>query len=310
MRQVVTVIPENPPGLFILSIRAFFPSGTVNPTLHVDSIEPDPKVKCTYHGKPAPRDYPSSEVSLTCTKPVNESVSLAVNTNAGTNFGAGGERITIPAQRNLQDATNDRVTQLEARFEALSRAAPPIGTIEAYAGDLDHNPAAEPALEGAGWLPCDGRELSISDAKYTNLYKAIGKSWGGGTNTFNIPDLRGLFLRGLDHEIGRDAVRGSRKANRPGGNTGDLVGTIEPDEVGPHSHPIDDPGHGHDIQKGVLADGSGGYGSGGGGGGSDIHDRHSQPIVLNAYTNITVQSNSGLETRPKNASVNYIIRFN
>jgi microcystin-dependent protein len=179
--------------------------------------------------------------------------------------------------------------------------------MESYGGDLVHDPAAESRLEASGWLPCDGRSLSISDEKYSNLYKAIGKSWGGGSNTFNLPDLRGLFLRGLDDGAGRDT--GPRTRNLPGGNEGTLVGTVESDEIGQHNHPVNDPGHGHDIQRGVLAEGPGGYGSGGGGGGSDIHDRHSQPIVLTSPTGISIGNNSGHETRPKNAAVNYIIRY-
>jgi microcystin-dependent protein len=42
----------------------------------------------------------------------------------------------------------------------------------------------------AGWAPCDGRLLQISD--YDALFKVIGTSYGGdGTATFALPDLRG-----------------------------------------------------------------------------------------------------------------------
>lgn len=41
-----------------------------------------------------------------------------------------------------------------------------------------------------GWLPCDGR--AISRVTYSDLFNAIGSSYGGGdgVNTFNIPDMR------------------------------------------------------------------------------------------------------------------------
>jgi microcystin-dependent protein len=39
-----------------------------------------------------------------------------------------------------------------------------------------------------GWLPCDGRELPI-EAPYLELYAAIGKTWGGGAETFALPNL-------------------------------------------------------------------------------------------------------------------------
>ncbi|MBD9362471.1 phage tail protein [Methylomonas fluvii] len=41
-----------------------------------------------------------------------------------------------------------------------------------------------------GWLPCDGRLLSISS--YEVLYSLLGTAFGGdGRTTFGIPDLRG-----------------------------------------------------------------------------------------------------------------------
>lgn len=47
-----------------------------------------------------------------------------------------------------------------------------------------------------GWLFCDGS--AISRTTYANLYSVIGSTYGVGNNstTFNIPDLRGQFLRG------------------------------------------------------------------------------------------------------------------
>lgn len=44
-----------------------------------------------------------------------------------------------------------------------------------------------------GWMPCDGRELSMS--QYSNLFGAIGTAYGGnGTTTFCLPDLRDNVL--------------------------------------------------------------------------------------------------------------------
>lgn len=42
----------------------------------------------------------------------------------------------------------------------------------------------------AGFLPCDGRSLRVSE--YQMLYSLIGTTYGGdGTSTFKLPDLRG-----------------------------------------------------------------------------------------------------------------------
>jgi hypothetical protein len=61
-----------------------------------------------------------------------------------------------------------------------------------------------------GWLECDGRILSIND--YKVLYDVIGQNYKtlNNFNTisgFQIPDLRGEFVRGWDHAKGVDAGR-------------------------------------------------------------------------------------------------------
>ena len=62
----------------------------------------------------------------------------------------------------------------------------PIGSILPYGGTTAPN----------GWFLCQGQALSRTE--YSDLFKAIGTSFGAGdsSTTFNIPDLRGEFLRG------------------------------------------------------------------------------------------------------------------
>jgi microcystin-dependent protein len=52
------------------------------------------------------------------------------------------------------------------------------------------NPFAGPTAP-AGWLICDGAE--VSRAEYPALFGAIGATWGAGngSTTFRVPDLRG-----------------------------------------------------------------------------------------------------------------------
>lgn len=58
-----------------------------------------------------------------------------------------------------------------------------------------------------GWLECNGAE--ISRTTYENLFNKIGEIYGSGdgVNTFNIPDLRGEFIRGFDNTRGVDVGR-------------------------------------------------------------------------------------------------------
>lgn len=59
-----------------------------------------------------------------------------------------------------------------------------------------------------GWLKCNG--AAISRISYERLFSAIGTTFGvgNGSTTFNLPDLRGEFLRGWDDSRGVDAGRG------------------------------------------------------------------------------------------------------
>ena len=58
-----------------------------------------------------------------------------------------------------------------------------------------------------GFLECNGAELSRD--LYSDLFDAIGTVYGAGdgSTTFNIPDLRGEFIRGFDSGRGIDAGR-------------------------------------------------------------------------------------------------------
>ena len=120
----------------------------------------------------------------------------------------------------------------------------PIGSIVAYAGPIDGN------WEVAnGWLLCDGRSLDRKkndggrpSGPYQPLFDALGSSWGGdGVNKFNIPDLRGRFLRGVDMGAGNDPEAGSRGPSNAGGHGGDQVGSVQLDQLGRHAHELNDP---------------------------------------------------------------------
>lgn len=74
---------------------------------------------------------------------------------------------------------------------------PPPGSIIAYGGDAPPD----------GWLHCNGQ--AVSRTTYAALFAAIGTRFGAGngSTTFNVPDLRGEFLRGWDAGRGVDSGR-------------------------------------------------------------------------------------------------------
>lgn len=75
-----------------------------------------------------------------------------------------------------------------------------------------------------GYLKCNGQ--AVSRSTYARLFRAIGTTFGvgNGTTTFNLPDLRGEFIRGFDDGRGVDPGRvfGSRQSGTilPIDNTG------------------------------------------------------------------------------------------
>lgn len=59
----------------------------------------------------------------------------------------------------------------------------------------------------SGYLACNG--TAVSRSTYAALFAAIGTTWGAGdgSTTFNLPDLRGEFVRGFDAGRGADPGR-------------------------------------------------------------------------------------------------------
>lgn len=138
---------------------------------------------------------------------------------------------------------------------------PPIGSIQMWAG---YNIPSQ-------WFHCDGS--AISRTSYANLWNAIGSSWGNGNGltTFNLPDFRGLFPRGVDAGRGIDPNRN--------------IGSFQDMSIQSHSHFIS-------IQNETLA-----------GGGS--------VLPCNRPGGIQVNTNAvgGTETRPKNLALYFIIKY-
>jgi hypothetical protein len=146
--------------------------------------------------------------------------------------------ITIPRERILSTAY---------ALAAADGVAP--GTIAFYAGGTVPD----------GWLVCDGSELDIEE--YPELYAALGgadKYWSPVNNagTFNIPDLRGRFLRGWGSFAGVDP--GSRTPTNPANNEYD-VGSIQNDNLKRHQHDLGN--HTHSDGSLYLQMAFGGVGS-------------------------------------------------
>lgn len=134
----------------------------------------------------------------------------------------------------------------------------PAGFVMSFAG----------IIPPKGWLICDGRE--ISRKIYSRLFSVIGILFGegDGITTYNLPDLRGEFIRGWDKSRGIDKNR--------------ALGSWQEDMFKAHSHTT------QVTNRGATRDGG-------------PHDTSFPPYY--AETGAA----GGIETRPRNVALLYCI---
>lgn len=184
----------------------------------------------------------------------------------------------------------------------------PVGCVLPYAGPLAATDTTQSNLDEIryqlarrGWLYCDGAAYACQD--YPELHGVIGNAYGGDDQTFNVPDLRGRFMRGVNGDAppeSGDPCAAQRTASGPGntGNSGNRVGSLQRDAYQGHEHNYSDP----QVQISAQP------------GGPDVY---MQPLATQA-TSGQVQDSSipgngppraDVETRPINLYFNYIIRY-
>lgn len=180
-------------------------------------------------------------------------------------------------------------SQTRATLDAdLAVRLVPPGTVIAFASETCPQ----------GYLRCDGSARSAGT--YPELFAAIGTAFGNpGAGQFNLPELRGLFIRGWDSGVGNDPNRTTRTTSRPGGASGDRVGTYQGDVFASHNHA--GAASNHDVNDSS----SQGYPAG------NIHTTFRTSDRGGSYQmNSTAISNTGgLETRPRNIALNYCIKY-
>lgn len=182
-----------------------------------------------------------------------------------------------------------------AGWEKISSSSDPVGSVTAFAGTTGNIPD--------GWLLCDGSPLNSTN--YPSLFAAIGIAWGDGSNgsgtDFNLPDMRGYFLRGVSHNTTRDPDRNSRSSNGYGNKV--QVGSSQSDAIRNITGRTAIGEFTESIQNGAF-DGRSSYvnGSSNGtepGGNSDFYTTFDASRVVP----------TGGDNRPKNVYVNYIIKY-
>ena len=116
---------------------------------------------------------------------------------------------------------------LKKDIEGKVAQAAPSGQIAFFAG----------SSAPAGWLKANG--AAVSRTAYAALFAAIGTTYGAGDgrSTFNLPDLRGEFMRGWDDGRGIDRGRafGSAQGDAIRNITGEAKFGYDGDTVYDHN---------------------------------------------------------------------------
>jgi microcystin-dependent protein len=152
----------------------------------------------------------------------------------------------------------------------------------------------------SGWLECNG--AAVSRSTYARLFAVIGTTFGAGngTTTFNLPDVRGYFMRGWDNGRGVD--------------TGRVFGSNQAAAFASHTHTgttgVESNGHSHTTSTnayfGANSSGNRGFSSGDSFGGfasfgtGDVSATHTHSF--------TTAATGGTETRPINVALLPVIK--
>ena len=151
----------------------------------------------------------------------------------------------------------------------------------------------------SGYLKCNG--AAVSRTTYADLFAIIGTAHGAGdgSSTFELPDLRGEFVRGWDDSRGVDSGRN--------------FGSAQSDQNKQHNHSasatssVSDPGHFHDVPysnsdsgDGVIEESGTGF--------SGVEPTNSATTGISVSTSVSIGNSGGNEARPRNIAMMYVIK--
>jgi microcystin-dependent protein len=168
----------------------------------------------------------------------------------------------------------------------------------------------------SGYVECNGQSLNKTQSANTALFNLIQYKYGGSGNNFNVPDLRGQFVRGVNtSNSGTDSNRGigstqgsqNQSHNHSYGNNGITVSGAN------HNHSIRRISLQPSIANVAITLGSGqsyqiGYATNFSGDTNQAINT-SGNLSMSGTVGITINNTGGNESRPRNVAMMYIIRI-
>ena len=178
----------------------------------------------------------------------------------------------------------------------------PVGTVVPFMGtDL--------SKLDRGWLLADGR--SLRRRSYAKLFKFIGTHYGDGgpSGDFNLPNLQGVFVRGVDERGVLSNDPGPRKSTNAGSQSFSSVGSSQGDATSlpDSSFSINGGAHNHSL-PGALVNPNDNWGLFDRGPRGPGATRISNRSTNNGGAHGHQITGGDSETRPINIAVYWIIR--
>ena len=173
----------------------------------------------------------------------------------------------------------------------------------------------EPAVP-TGYVECNGQSLNKTQSANTALFNLIQYKYGGSGNNFNVPDLRGQFVRGVNtSNSGLDTNRGI-------GSTQSSQNQSHNHSYGNNSITVSGANHNHSIRKislqpsiasvGITLGSGQGYQIGYAtnfNGDTNQAINTSGNLSMSGSVGITINNAGGSESRPNNVALMYIIKL-
>ncbi len=150
----------------------------------------------------------------------------------------------------------------------------------------------------SGFIAANG--ASISRTTYSSLFSVIGTTFGSASaSTFNVPDLRGYFIRGFGTNSD-GSVSGGFGAKQ-GDTFESHTHTGTANSAGSHSHSYSYPNVGNQKDASAGSNDTNAQNNGMTSGTTGAAGAHTHSLSINA--------SGGSETRPKNIALNACIKF-
>ena len=149
----------------------------------------------------------------------------------------------------------------------------------------------------SGYLKCNG--AAVSRTTYADLFAIVGTTWGegDGSSTFQLPDLRGEFVRGWADNGSVDSGRSFASSQSDTNKQHNHTATSTVTDPGPNHVYIDQQAHTAGYRPWKAGD-------------NDCGQRNKN--TSNAFTGISVSTSiandGGSEARPRNIAMMYVIK--